>query len=133
MRDCPIVVDNVFYNFDFLYDIKKYNTECFIICFVLTSNNIELARRFNYKLRHSREHVSLYPLDKFFYNNKLSNCQKIVQSEDFSSIVELLKDVSFGDYVFYINTDEIEHKFKYIVEKILEKIKETEKKYEVRA
>jgi len=117
-----IIVDNFFENFDRIKSIVENKTNCIIICFNLISDNRKLADRYNKRISNGNRHISLYTIDVYPVINGKSTFHKKATKQDFDKVMKRVTENTYGNYVYDINTNDIEDNFDEIVCRLRENI-----------
>lgn len=114
-KNANVIVDNFFENFDRIRSIVENKSNCIITCFNLTSDNRKLADRYNQRISDGNRHISLYTIDVYPVICGKSTFHKKATKQDFEKIMTRVTEKTYGNYVYDINTNDIENNFDEIV------------------
>lgn len=114
-----IIIDNNFKDYDGLRRIiAESGKECRVLCFVFEASGDILAERYNARIRSGNRHTALYCLNQYPVIEGITKFHPTITADDVKRIQNCIREETFGDAVYRINTDNIEHDFGSICDRI---------------
>ena len=115
-----IIVDNNFKDFDALRKVlHETGFSGRILCFVFEASYEKLAERYNMRIRSGNRHTALYCLNQYPVIDGVTEFHKPLMAEDVKRIQECIREETYGDAVYRINTDNIENEFDSICDNVI--------------
>ncbi len=127
-EDVNIVVDNFFKDFTQLKSIIGFNDSCKVIRFLLVADLKILADRYHQRICSGNRHMALYTTDVYPVVEGISTFCKTMDSDNAIRVQKEISQDTFGDFVFEINTNNIDTQFNDIISKVMHEIKNMEDK-----
>lgn len=114
-----IIIDNNFKDYNGLRNIiNESGKDCLVLCFVFEASGDILAERYNARIHSGNRHKALYCLNQYPVIEGITKFHPIITANDVERIQGCIKEETFGDAVYRINTDNIESDFENICDGI---------------
>lgn len=124
-KNMDIIVDNNFKNFDEVRkSILESKNAVKVHCIYCYADYSILADRYNERIASRNRHQALYTLNKYPVVEGISEFHPQLNCHDVERIQNEIKENTFGNSVFELNTDNIETDFEEYCRKVIAYIEE---------